>query len=218
MNTYIKNCSAVILAGGENTRMPLLKAFIEVDGQSIIERNLNILDQLFKEVSIVTNQPELYTYLGVPMLGDIYNTRGPMTGIVTALLSASNHWVFVSACDMPYIHKSVINYMALQRKGVDAVVPVVKGKTEPLFALYSKQMLSSMEKVLLSSCKSLRDFLNSKRVKYITTAEVKKFDPEVLSFINLNTPRDLTLYLTPEDRLRFNKKAGRMGKCSDQRS
>ncbi len=218
MNTYIENCSSVILAGGENSRMPVLKAFIEVNGQRIIERNLDVLQQLFSEVSIVTNQPGLYTYLDLPMLGDVYDTRGPMTGIVTALLNVSNPWVFVSACDMPYINKSVINYMTSQRKGVDAVVPLVKGKSEPLFALYSKQILPSMEKALLGGRKSLRDFLKSKRVKYITSAEVKKFDAGALSFINLNTPRDISLYLRPEDKLSYKKKAGRRGKCLDQLS
>ncbi len=218
MKTYIDNCSAFILAGGENTRMPVLKAFIEVNGQTIIEKSLYVLKQLFSNVAIVTNQPELYTYLTTPMLGDIYDSRGPMTGIATALLNSSQQWNFIFACDMPFIDISVIQYMTSQRKGYDAVVPVVNGKVEPLFALYSQKLLPGMEKSLLHNKKSLRDFLNNKRVKYITTAEVMKFDNEAISFINLNTPQDITLYLKTEDRLRFNKKVGRRGKCLDQLS
>jgi len=65
--------------------MPVLKSFIEVGGQKIIERNIEITKQLFKEVFVVTNQPEHYTSLGTPLLGDVYNTRGPITGIFTAL-------------------------------------------------------------------------------------------------------------------------------------
>ncbi len=218
MDAFINNCSAFILAGGENTRMPVLKAFIEVNGQTIIQRSINVLKQLFSDVAIVTNQPELYTYLTMPMLGDIYDSRGPMTGITTALLNSSHQWNFVSACDMPFIDTAVIQYMTSQRKGYDAVVPVVSGKVEPLFALYSKRLLPSMEKSLLQNKKSLRDFLNNKRVKYITTSEVRKFDNVDISFINLNTPRDIALYLKPEDRLRFKRKAGRRGKCLDQPS
>lgn len=187
----MNNCSAVILAGGENRRMPVLKAFIEIDGEKIIDRNINILRQIFSEVSIITNQPELYVYLGVPMYGDIYDTRGPMTGIFTALLNTSSPWIFISACDMPFINADLITYMTYQRKGVDAVVPMLKNKAEPLFALYSKRLIHSFENSIMSGNKGLRDFLTNKRVKYIPLSEITKFDPGGLSFINLNTPQDL---------------------------
>lgn len=202
MDTIIKDCAAVILAGGENTRMPTLKAFIEVKGEKIIERNLKILKGLFNEIYIVTNQPKVYSYLEIPLLGDVHDIRGPMTGIFTALLNCSNRWSFVSACDMPFINRSLIKYMTSQKQGFDAVVPVVNKKPEPLFALYSKQLAASMEKALMSENKSLRDFLNNKRVKYISSSEIRGFDPEGLSFINLNTPQDLKRYLRPEDRSR----------------
>jgi len=203
MDTPIKNCSAVILAGGENRRMPVLKAFIEIDGQKIIDRNIKILRQNFSEVSIITNQPELYTYLEVPMCGDIYNTRGPMTGIFTALLNSSSPWVFVSACDMPFIDQALMMHMISQRKGVDAVVPISKSKAEPLFAIYSKRLIRSFENSLLNGKKSLRDFLVNKRVKYIPSSEIREFDPIGLSFINLNTPQDIKQYLTLENRSSF---------------
>jgi molybdopterin-guanine dinucleotide biosynthesis protein A len=206
MNTFIEDCSAAILAGGENRRMPVLKAFIEVNGQKIIEKNLGIMNSLFEETFIVTNQPSAYSYLGAKMFGDIYDIRGPMTGILTSLLNSSGKWVYISACDMPFINTDLIKYMASRRKGVDAVVPVLKGKPEPLFSLYSKRLLTSMEKAVLSDNKSLKDFLGGKRVQYITTGEIKKFDPEAVSFINLNTPRDIDLYLKRKDILRFKQK------------
>jgi molybdopterin-guanine dinucleotide biosynthesis protein A len=140
------------------------------------------------------------------MLGDIYDIRGPMTGILTSLLNSPEQWVFVSACDMPFINIDLIQYMASGRKGFDAVVPVLKGKAEPLFSLYSKRLLTSMEKAVLSDNKSLKDFLSRKRVQYITTGEIKRFDPEAVSFINLNTPRDIDLYLKHKDKLRFKRK------------
>jgi molybdopterin-guanine dinucleotide biosynthesis protein A len=220
MNTFINNCTGIILAGGENTRMPVLKGFIEVEGRKIIERNLRILKDLFKEVFIVTNQPEAYAYLGVPMLGDIYNTRGPMTGIVTALLNSSHRWVFISACDMPFVSKALIEYMSLKRNHCEAVVPesLTSGRkkkgVEPLFSFYSKNLLGPMEKAVLEGNKSLRDFLASKRVKYIPSGETMKVDPKAQSFINLNTPEDIDLHLQTNDKSRFKRKAKRRGKCS----
>ena len=79
MDTYIKQCTGIILAGGENRRMPVRKAFIEVEGQKIIDRNLSVLKRLFEEILIVTNEPGQYAYSGAQLLGDIYDIRGPMT-------------------------------------------------------------------------------------------------------------------------------------------
>lgn len=203
MKIIVTDCTGVILAGGENTRMPVLKAFIEVDGEKIIEKNLKIMRQLFKEIFIVTNQPELYLYLKTPLLGDVYDIRGPMTGIFTSLLNSSNKWVFVSACDMPFINGELIKYMASKRDNYDAVVPksplrppLVKGGRrggyiEPLFAFYSKQLMPSMEKAIFSNKTGSKDFLRDKRVKYIFNREIKGIDAKAMSFINLNTLKDV---------------------------
>lgn len=204
-NRFIKNCTGVILAGGENTRMPVSKAFIEVDGEKIIERNLRVLRGLFSEVFIVTNRPEEYVYLGAQLLGDIYNVRGPMTGIFTALVNSSNGWVFISACDMPFINEEIISHAASKRDGHDAVVPGSGKAAEPLFAFYSKRLASSMEKSILSGKRGMKDFLDKKKVKYINKTEIKGFEPEAKSFVNLNTPEDIELYLQPQDILKFKK-------------
>jgi molybdopterin-guanine dinucleotide biosynthesis protein A len=214
MNNFIKNCTGVILAGGENTRMPVPKAFIKVSGKPVIENNLKIIKELFMEVFIVTNQPENYAHLRTPMLGDIYDIRGPMTGIFTSLVNSSNPWVFISACDMPFLNKDLIEYMASKRGSHDAVIPnspcppespLSKSarldsegenrKVEPLFAFYSKRLIASMEKTVLSGKRGVKDFLKGKKVKYITTGEIKGFDPEAMSFINLNTPGDVKHHL-----------------------
>ena len=228
INNFTDNCTGVILAGGENKRMPVLKAFIEVEGKKIIERNLKIMRQLFNEIFIVTNQPELYSYLGVPMFGDVHNIRGPMTGVLTALMNSSNKWIFVSACDMPFINPGLIRFMADERHNpvclpilnarqkkdftvmprsdiYDVVVPVLHHRAEPLFAFYSIRVLNSLEQFILSGKKGIKDFLlnHDKRVKYISSEEIKNIDPDLRSFINLNTPEDIELYLSDRDKLKF---------------
>ncbi len=231
MDSFLKYCSAGILAGGENKRMPVPKAFVKMpsrisqlsNGETIIEKNLNIMKQLFREVFIVTNQPELYLHLGVPLFGDIYNLRCPMTGVFTSLVNSTYGWVFISACDMPFINHHLIRHIASKRGNYDAVVPksslpprnraCLSGRqvvptftkvglrgdyTEPLFACYSKRLLSAMEETLLNNKRGLKDFLSTNKVKYINTREIKRYDPEVKSFINLNTLEDIKYYLMPE--------------------
>jgi molybdopterin-guanine dinucleotide biosynthesis protein A len=231
MKGVIKDCTGVILAGGENRRMPVLKGFIEVEGKKIIERTLKIMKKLFREIFIITNQPELYSYLRVPMLGDVYTVRGPMTGVLTALINSSDHWIFVSACDMPFIDPDVIRFMARERynptcitiinggQGVapdtisttdiyDTVVPLSAYKAEPLFAFYSKKIMSSLDQFVLTGKKSIKYFLlnHDKRVKYITSDELKNIDPELRSFINLNTPEDIELHLSDGDKLKYQQR------------
>lgn len=219
MTSLLKNCTGVILAGGENRRMPVLKSFIEVDGEKIIERNLKIMKNLFNEVFIVTNQPEVYLYLGFPLFGDVYNVRGPMTGVLTSLLNSSNHWVFISACDMPFINEHLIRYMAEKRYTYDAVVSksplprftprrtstkgaclsgrqgLRKDYLEPLFAFYSKRLTPYIEKAVIAGKTRLKDIFYNKRVKYITEDEIKIIDPDAVSFINFNTPEDVSSIL-----------------------
>ncbi len=204
--------------------MPLLKAFIEINVQKIIERNLKIMKQFFTQIFIVTNKPEAYSHLGVPLLGDVYNIRSPITGIFTSLLNSSNHWVFISGCDMPFINKEIIRHMDSQKNNFDAVIPkspsspFPKGRhdpifIEPLFAFYSKRLLGPMEKVILTNKRSVKEFLKNKKVKYISSKEIKKIDPEATSFININTTADIHSYMQPQDRLKFKRKSERREKC-----
>ena len=176
--------------------MPVLKAFIKVEGMPIIERSLKTYRQLFRDSVIVTNQPELYSQCGNKMLGDVYDIRGPMTGIFTSLINSSEPWIFVSACDMPFLNKDLIEYMATLRNGYEAVVPLSKGSSEPLHAFYSTRLALPMEKALLMDSRALKDFLRSKKVKYLPVRDMMKFDPEAKSLINLNTPQDIKHFIT----------------------
>jgi len=189
------DCAGVILSGGENIRMGKPKAFIKVNGESIIERSLKTIRKLFKEIFIVTNEPEAYFYLGETMLGDVYNVRGPMTGILTSLINSTYPWVFVVGCDMPFINHELIRFMALKRTNHDAVAPRLRDSIEPLFAFYSKGLAPAMEKAVLEGKTGLRFFLKDKKVKYVREEEIRNIDPQGKSFINLNTPEDAKLYL-----------------------
>jgi molybdopterin-guanine dinucleotide biosynthesis protein A len=205
----ITDCTGVILAGGENRRMPVPKAFIEVNGQTIIQRTITTFKTIFSDIVIVTNQPEQYSSFNVKLLGDVYNVRGPMTGILTSLLNSHHGWVFVSACDMPFIHGKLIEHMTSLRHGCDAVVPCDRGRAEPLFALYSRRLTKTMENAILVNKRSLKDFLNFKKVNYVPLRDIKKIDPEARSIINLNEPRDIETHLEPRDVTLFRKRFAR---------
>jgi len=93
------------------------------------------------------------------------------------------------------LNKDVIQYMASGRKGYEAVVPLYKNSPEPLHAFYSTRLTSSMENALLSGKRALKDFLRSKKVKYLPIRDMKQYDPEAKSLINLNTPQDIKNFI-----------------------
>lgn len=200
--------TGVILSGGENTRMPYLKGFLKVEGRTLIERNLDVLGRVFGRVVISTNAPEQYFYFGVPLIGDIKKEKGPVTGIVSVLSATGGDDIFVVACDMPFISERLIRHMVdsfnggtpaenswrrtrgSEIKKPDAVIPVFRGRTEPLCGIYNGDILGKMETFADNGHRSLNGMLKMLNVLYITEEDIRAIDPEGRSFLNINTIED----------------------------
>jgi len=182
---------ALILAGGENKRIPVIKGFLEINSRKIIEANIESLLGIFKKVIVSTNSPELFFYLGLPMVGDVIDYRSPMTGIFSALSVPDVSEVFVTACDMPYINVILIKYMIEKwSDDWDAAIPVFEGKLQPLFGIYAKKITKKMEENIRNNRRGLREFLQEINVLYISEQDVRNLDPEGRSFVNINTMED----------------------------
>jgi molybdopterin-guanine dinucleotide biosynthesis protein A len=182
---------ALILAGGENKRIPLIKGFLEIRNRKIIETNIELLKSIFSRVILSVNNPELYFYLGLPMIGDVVDSRGPMTGILSVFMNTESADIFVTACDMPYINAILIKYMVEKYNDkFEALIPLYDGKSQPLFGIYAKRLSEPMEQRIKAGKKSLIDFLKTINVRYINEEEVRSIDPEGRSFVNINTFKD----------------------------
>ena len=81
--------SGVIQAGGKSTRMGRNKAVLEIGGKRLIDRLVDGLQQIFPEVIIVANTPDLYENLGVRVVPDLIPGKGSLGGIYTATAVAS---------------------------------------------------------------------------------------------------------------------------------
>ena len=95
------------------------------------------------------------------------------------------------ACDMPFLNPDLIARILTLRDNHDAVVPVLDGFPEPTHAAYSKACLPHIERRLKSNQLRIAGFFEDVRVKLLSEDEVEPFDPEHLSFFNVNTPDDL---------------------------
>jgi len=183
--------SCIVLAGGEGKRLGIDKAFLEIGGRVLIEDILEKMARIGDEVIIVTSSPQRYDHLEARLVGDVYPGKGSLGGIYSGIKAAHNQHSLVVACDMPFLDLRLLRYMILLSPGQDAVIPRIGEFTEPLHAIYSKQCLQSIERVLAGGSRRIIEFFPEVRVRYIEEQEIKLFDPQCLSFFNINTPGDL---------------------------
>lgn len=186
--------TAIVLAGGKNLRLGRNKALEIVGGKSLIERVVERLEPVANQLLIVTSQekPDLPLTVRAEVLIDVYPGKGPLGGIYTGLVSSRSSQSIVVACDMPFINTELLHYMIELSQDFDAVVPRLEnGMIEPLHAIYSRSCLADMKTRLENNELSITPFLNQLRVRYIEEVECRRFDPQLLTFFNINSQSDL---------------------------
>jgi len=184
--------TGVIQAGGKSTRMggeP--KALLELGGRRIIERVLDAVRPVVDDVLIVTNTPDLYGFLGVPMVPDVYPDHGSLGGIFSGLAAAGGEAAFTVACDMPFLHPDVARLVVGRAGEGDVVIPRVGEQLETMHALYAKACLPHIEARLKAGRLKIVGFFNDVRVVEIPEADVARHRAPDVVFMNVNTPDEL---------------------------
>lgn len=189
-----KAATGVILSGGRSLRMGEDKAFIEIEGMPIVQRICRLFLLLFQEVIIITSRKERYLQFGVKVYEDIIPDLGALGGLYTAITSASFSYSFVVACDMPFLRRNVIEYLIQKRDDYDVIIPRTWDGLQPLHAIYSKNCLEAIQTVLKQNKRRIIDFLPLVHTNIVDSSEFYSLDPDMESFININTPEDLDLY------------------------
>ena len=186
----IENCTAVIMAGGDSRRMGQDKANLQLGGRTLLQSVFATLQPLFPEVIVSVRQPR--PEIDLPQVCDDPAYSGPLAGLAAALAQASSPWIFVVACDMPFITPAVIEYLALQRVDCQAVVPMVGGYPQPMAAFYATGCLKVVQDILDSNGKhSMLAPLEMLKVCYVSEAQMLSVDPQLRSFFDLDTPQDV---------------------------
>ena len=186
-------CSGVILAGGMSTRFSgINKAFISINGKTVIERIYEVLSSLFEEIILVTNDPVKYVKWNLNVVTDLFPTRSSLTGIHAGLFFSNNPYAFFTACDTPFLKKELIKTVLEGiAPDVDIIIPEVSARPEPLCAIYSKKCFKLVESQLINGEFKIQKLLKKIRVKKIPEKILRKNDHDLSSFININTPDDL---------------------------
>ena len=188
---HIANVAGFILLGGKSSRYGSNKAFVEIDGVRLVDRVAVVMQSIFQRVVLLTNTPEEYTYLQMPMVEDLVKGFGPMGGIYTGLKTMPDEAGFFVACDMPFLRESLIRHMVDLSNDFHAVVPRMDWMLEPLHALYSKKCLPVISEAIRQHQHQILKCFAELRVRYVDQEELRLYDPDLRSFFNINKPEDL---------------------------
>jgi len=182
--------TGAILAGGQSTRMGSDKALLELQGQRLLERVHCTMASLFGSTLLITNSPERYAFLPCPAAPDQFVGAGSLAGIHAALTHAATEWVFVVACDMPLLSRSVISYLCSLKDTYEIVVPESSSGLEPLHAIYHRSCLPEMKAMLSGSRKRIIELYDLKKTRRVPWHEIARLPGADRTFLNLNTPAE----------------------------
>jgi molybdenum cofactor guanylyltransferase len=186
--------SIAVLAGGKSRRMGQNKSFVLLNGKPMIEHILDQLALLGLPVFIVTNAPEGYAHYGLPLVPDVVPDQGALGGIYTALRWSSTPYLLCAACDMPFLNPALLRLLIQRRADYEAVVARLNGIWQVFPGVYSRDCLPALESSLKAQQLHLQTILSALQIYPLDTAEICVHDPQLQSFVNLNTPGELAQY------------------------
>ena len=195
----INGVTGVIMAGGLSTRFGSDKALAELNGRTLIEHTAETLNQLFYNRLLVTTTPDIYNFLDWPEIEDTFVDAGPLAGIHAALKHIRTCRAFITACDMPFPDAGLIRYLCGLPGEWDVVVPWPDSGPEPLFAVYSRDIVSVVEERLIKQKRKLRLLFDDLRVRRVTGDEISSAVQQHNMFHNINRPEDMALIARAED-------------------
>ena len=183
--------SGFVLAGGRSSRMGTDKAFLELNGRTLLNRALDLLHVLTPEVRIVGPASRFAAY--GPVVEDKYAGRGPLAGIHAALTASATELNLVLAVDLPFVTESLLRFIVEQAHTSDALVtaPRIAGGYQPLCAVYRRAFASHAQAALEGGRNKIDALFVAETTRVLEESELNRFAFSAAMFENLNTPEDL---------------------------
>lgn len=198
--------TGVILSGGKSSRMGTNKSFLKINDTTIIGRIVELMKSIFAEVIVITNTPEEYEFLNVPLYEDIYKWKGPLAGIHSGLVHSKTEKNFVISCDVPLMTKDMIEYIVEFDTNHPVTIARADGFIQQLAGRYSKSVIPKAEKILQQKIEETGKDEQKKRccsvLRLMDEVGSEIIDAEKLLFykknifLNINKPRDYEMILS----------------------
>jgi molybdenum cofactor guanylyltransferase len=186
----VDDVAAFILAGGKSTRMGQDKAFLKLQGRTLVERALAVAQEVAKEVRIV-GDPQKFSRFG-SVIEDVYRERGPLGGIHAALTSTERESNLILAVDLPLVEAAFLRWLVDEASQSGAVVTVARvgGRWQPLCAVYRKSFASASQRALEAGKNKIDPLFAEVKTRIIAEDEMLQRGYSLEIFRNLNTPEE----------------------------
>ncbi|HEV2692739.1 MAG TPA: molybdenum cofactor guanylyltransferase [Verrucomicrobiae bacterium] len=185
------NFSAVILAGGKSSRMGCDKAFIEIAGQTLLTRHIQLVRTAGAREIVISGRAETdYSAFGLPVLQDSFPDAGPLAGIHSALQATTSPLLLVLAVDLPAMTADFLQTLTAGCSENTGVVPSIKENLEPLAAIYPKAALPLATSLLAQNSLTVKNFARQcEQAGLISFIDLP--DSATEFFLNCNSPGEL---------------------------
>jgi molybdenum cofactor guanylyltransferase len=183
-NVTLMSISCAILAGGQSKRMGRDKATISIGEMRLIEHVFVKVRPIFDDILVISSHHDSIQGIDAPVFGDVLPYRSPLVGIISALLYSRTPYVFVVACDMPFLDKGLILSMIQEIRGEDVIIPKTVVGYEALHAIYNRSCLSPMLSLVDAGRFRVRDVFPFVNMRAVSVDSISVFT-------NVNTEKDL---------------------------
>ena len=187
--------SVAILVGGYGSRMGGVdKAALELNGRPLLDYVLEAVTPFASEIFVVANDDRLVGDSRFTVLRDPESHAGVLPAMLTALDAATSPLLLLLACDMPFVNRNVVGFLLDLAARYDAVMPYVQSFPQAMHAVYRVAPCREAVRNLLadeSGGRRMISVLDDVAAVRVPEDEIRKLDPEIRSFFNVNTPYDL---------------------------
>ena len=182
--------TAFVLAGGKSSRIGADKALLELAGQTLLQRALELARSVTDDVRIVGAREKFREF--APVVEDKYANRGPLGGIHAALASANSDFNLILAVDLPFLEKRFLQHLVAEARASGAVVTVPRagGGLQPLCAVYRREFAALAEQALAAGRNKIDTLYAQTTVRIIEENELAGFAFSPAMFDNLNTQEE----------------------------
>jgi len=187
--------SAIVLAGGRSARMGRPKATLSFGAETVVERIVGELARSFDQIVIVAAPAEAESlppsiHEKALVLHDETAYPGPLDALRRGLEAAAHDAVFACSCDLPMLDVELARGLCAMLDGYDAAIPKAGGKLQPLCAAYHRRCAAALARLASAGVMRVREIAGLVNAHIVEEADLRRFDPELRSFLNLNTPEE----------------------------
>ncbi len=187
--------SAIVLAGGRSSRMGADKAALRIGGITMLGRVVAELGRAFDDIVVIagTAVADPASELSSPfvrIMRDSQAFEGPVKALRLGLATVRTEVAFACACDLPLVNAALAAALCAMADPHAAALPMVHGRLQVLHAAYRKSCLPALDAMIARGDRRLQDLAPQLHARIVSEAEVLPYDPDLLSFFNVNTPAD----------------------------